>query len=133
MGSYMAHWLTMPARTERDALPRIYGVNWFRKDADGTFLWPGFGDNARVLEWICRRLDGDPTGETTPIGVVPTADDLDTEGLDVPPDALAAALAVDPDEWTRELPGIRDYLAQFADRLPPELLVQLDALESRLG
>jgi phosphoenolpyruvate carboxykinase (GTP) len=133
MGSYMAHWLTMPTRTERDALPRIYGVNWFRKDADGNFLWPGFGDNSRVLEWICRRLDGDAMGETTPIGVVPTADDLDTEGLDVTPDALAAALAVDRDDWRRELPGIREDFAQFGDRLPPELLVQLDALESRLG
>jgi phosphoenolpyruvate carboxykinase (GTP) len=133
MGSYMAHWLTMPSRTERDALPRIYGVNWFRKDADGNFLWPGFGDNSRVLEWICRRLDGDATGETTPIGVVPTADDLDTEGLDVSPAALAAALAVDPEDWRRELPGIHEDFAQFGDRLPPELVVQLDALESRLG
>jgi phosphoenolpyruvate carboxykinase (GTP) len=123
----------MPTRTDRAALPRIYGVNWFRKDAEGRFLWPGFGENSRVLEWICRRLDGDAGGASTPIGVVPTPDDLDTDGLDVSPDALGAALAVDAEEWKRELPGIRDYFGQFGDRLPDGLLVELDALESRLG
>jgi len=133
MGDYMAHWLTMPARTDRSALPRIYGVNWFRKGEDGGFLWPGFGDNSRVLEWICRRIDGDAGGATTPIGVVPTPDDLDTAGLDVTPEAIDAVLAVDAEEWKRELPGIREYFAQFGDRLPPELDAQLDALESRLG
>jgi phosphoenolpyruvate carboxykinase (GTP) len=133
MGSYFAHWLSMPDRTDRAVLPRIYGVNWFRKDADGRFVWPGFGENSRVLEWICRRLDGDAGGETTPIGVVPTAADLHTEGLDVAPDALAAALAVDPEEWLRELPGIREYFARFGERLPAELRTQLDALESRLS
>ncbi len=133
MGDYFAHWMTMPSRTDRAALPRIYGVNWFRKDADGRFVWPGFGENSRVLEWICRRLDGEADGTTTPIGVVPSPADLDTDGLDLPPEALAAALCVDPEEWKAELPGIRAYFEQFGDRLPPELLVQLDALESRLG
>ncbi|HEX5588189.1 MAG TPA: phosphoenolpyruvate carboxykinase (GTP), partial [Acidimicrobiia bacterium] len=83
MGDYFGHWLSMTSRTEEANLPRIYGVNWFRKDADGKFLWPGFGENSRVLEWICRRLDGEDTGRTTPIGVVPTADDLVLDGLDV--------------------------------------------------
>ena len=86
-----------------------------------------------MLEWICRRLDGEAGGAETPIGVVPTAADLDADGLDIPPAALEAALAVDPADWKRELPGIREYFAEFGDRLPPRLVEQLDALESRLG
>src|SRR6478752_1846798 len=108
MGDYMAHWLSMTDRTEEASLPTIYGVNWFRKDRDsGKFLWPGFGENSRVLEWIFRRLDGDAAGADTPIGVVPTPSDLDLDGLDVSPDAVAAALAVDADEWRRELPTLQ--------------------------
>ena len=83
MGDYFAHWLSMTGRTDEASLPTIYGVNWFRKGDDGSFLWPGFGENSRVLEWICRRLDGDAGGAETPIGVVPTAADLDADGLDL--------------------------------------------------
>jgi phosphoenolpyruvate carboxykinase (GTP) len=108
-------------------------VNWFRKDADGNFLWPGFGENSRVLEWICRRLDGDASGADTAIGVVPTPGDLDLAGLDVPADDIAAALAVDDDAWRAELPGIREYFEGFGERMPRELLEQLDALEARLA
>ena len=85
----------MTERTDEASLPAIYGVNWFRKGEDGTFLWPGFGENSRVLEWICRRLDGDAAGADTAIGVVPRPDDLDLDGLDVSRDDIAAALAVD--------------------------------------
>jgi phosphoenolpyruvate carboxykinase (GTP) len=133
MGDYFAHWLSMPGRTDEASLPTIYGVNWFRKGDDGSFLWPGFGENSRVLEWICRRLDGDASGAPTAIGVVPGAADLDLDGLDLSPAELEAALAVDPEEWKRELPGIREYFAEFGDRLPAQLTEQLDALEARLA
>jgi phosphoenolpyruvate carboxykinase (GTP) len=133
MGDYMAHWLSMTSHTDESKLPRIYGVNWFRKDADGSFLWPGFGENSRVLEWICRRLDGDDTGTVTAIGTVPTADDLVLDGLDVPAGAVEAALTVDLDEWRAELPGIRAYFDELGERLPAELRDELTALEQRLS
>src|SRR4051795_9903219 len=125
MADYFSHWLSMAQRTDEASLPSIYGVNWFRKDADGRFLWPGFGENSRVLEWICRRLDGDTAGADTAIGVVPTTADLELAGLDVPADDIAAALAVDDDAWRAELPGIREYFEGFGERMPRELLEQL--------
>jgi phosphoenolpyruvate carboxykinase (GTP) len=133
MGDYFAHWLSMTQRTDEASLPTIYGVNWFRKGDDGRFLWPGFGENSRVLEWIVRRLDGDAGGAETAIGVVPTADDLDLSGLDVPAEDLAAALIVNDDDWKRELPGIREHFAKFGDRLPPALVAELESLAERLG
>jgi phosphoenolpyruvate carboxykinase (GTP) len=133
MADYFAHWLSMAARTDEASLPAIYGVNWFRKDADGNFLWPGFGENSRVLEWICRRLDGDAAGADTAIGVVPRPGDLTLEGLGVSEDEVAAALAVDDDAWKAELPGVREYFEGFGERMPRELIAELDALESRLG
>jgi phosphoenolpyruvate carboxykinase (GTP) len=123
----------MAERTDEASLPAIYGVNWFRKDADGNFLWPGFGENSRVLEWICRRLDGDASGTATAIGVVPSPDDLTLDGLDVSHDDVTAALAVDAAAWQAELPGVREYFESFGARMPGELLEQLDALEARLG
>jgi len=134
MGDYFSHWLSMTSRTDTSALPRIFGVNWFRKDADGKFLWPGFGDNSRVLDWICRRLEGDADGLDTPIGTVPRASDLALDGLDDA--ALAnvdAALSVHPEEWKRELPTMHEHLDSFGDRLPPALRDELVALEERLG
>jgi phosphoenolpyruvate carboxykinase (GTP) len=133
MGDYIAHWLSMTARTDEAKLPRIYGVNWFRKDADGKFLWPGFGENSRVLEWIVRRLDGEQTGRNTPIGVVPTADDLDLDGLDVARAQVDAALDVDLEEWRAELPGIKAHFDELGERLPDALRDELAALERRLA
>ena len=133
MADYFTHWLSMAQRTDEASLPGIYGVNWFRKDDDGNFLWPGFGENSRVLEWICKRLDGDGSGNDTAIGVVPGPDDLDLDGLDVPAADIAAALAVDDAAWKAELPGIREYFAGFGERMPRELVEQLDALEARLA
>ena len=134
MGDYMAHWLTMTDRTEEASLPTIFGVNWFRKHPEtGKFLWPGFGENSRVLAWIFRRLDGDASGAVTPIGIVPHADDLDLTGLDVSPSDLAAALAVDPEEWKRELPTLRAAFDALGERLPAALRDELEALEDRLG
>jgi phosphoenolpyruvate carboxykinase (GTP) len=133
MADYFAHWMSMAERTDEASLPSIYGVNWFRKSDDGTFLWPGFGENSRVLEWICRRLDGDASGVDTAIGVVPRPEDLTLEGLEVSDADVAAALAVDDAAWKAELPGIRAYFAEFGDRMPRELVEQLDALEDRLS
>jgi phosphoenolpyruvate carboxykinase (GTP) len=133
MADYFAHWMSMAERTDGASLPAIYGVNWFRKGEDGKFLWPGFGENSRVLEWICRRLDGDASGANSAIGVVPRPEDLVLDGLDVNEADVAAALFVDDDAWKAELPGIREYFAGFGDRLPRELVEQLDALEERLS
>jgi phosphoenolpyruvate carboxykinase (GTP) len=133
MGDYFGHWLKIGQSTDADKLPRMYYVYWFRKDADGKFLWPGFGENSRVLEWICERLDGDASGEDTAIGVVPRPEDLELDGLDVSTDDVAAALAVDTADWRAELPGIREYFERFGDRMPRGLLEQLDALEARLA
>jgi len=132
MGDYFAHWLSMAEHTDESKLPAIYGVNWFRKGPDGRFLWPGFGENSRVLEWICRRLEGEGGGAETPIGVVPSPDDLRLDDLDLPVADVAAALTVDPDEWRRELPGVHAYFDEFGDRLPAALREELEALETRL-
>ena len=133
MGDYFAHWLSMPGRSDESKLPRIYGVNWFRKDRDGSFLWPGYGDNSRVLDWICRRLEGDADAVDTPIGAVPRPEDLNLEGFDAVAAAkTAAALAVDVDAWRAELPTIREHFDRFGDRLPAPLRDELDALETRL-
>ncbi|HEY4396422.1 MAG TPA: phosphoenolpyruvate carboxykinase (GTP), partial [Acidimicrobiia bacterium] len=99
MADYFAHWLSMNGRTDESKLPRIYGVNWFRKDADGKFVWPGFGENSRVLEWVFDRCEGTAGAEETVVGFVPGPADLDVEGLDTTPDAIATAVRVDPDEW----------------------------------
>jgi phosphoenolpyruvate carboxykinase (GTP) len=133
MGDYFAHWLSMPERTDESKLPRIYGVNWFRKDADGKFLWPGYAENSRVLEWICRRLEDDADATDTAIGAVPRAEDLVLDGLSETDQARAAdALRIDAEEWRRELPTIREHFDSFGDRLPAELRDELAALEQRL-
>jgi phosphoenolpyruvate carboxykinase (GTP) len=133
MGDYFTHWLSMTDRTNEANLPRIYGVNWFRKDTDGRFVWPGFGDNSRVLEWICRRLEGEAEGTDTAIGTVPRAEDLVLDGLDASPTQLELALRVDADEWRAELATMHEHFARFADRLPAALLDELAALEQRLS
>jgi phosphoenolpyruvate carboxykinase (GTP) len=132
MGDYFAHWLGMPERTDASKLPRIYSVNWFRKGADGKFLWPGFGDNSRVLEWICLRLEGEADAADTPIGAVPRPSDLVLEGLDVLMSDVQAALAVNPDEWRAELPTMREHFDQFGDHLPAALIDELNRLERNL-
>ncbi|WP_210493865.1 phosphoenolpyruvate carboxykinase (GTP) [Patulibacter sp. SYSU D01012] len=132
MGDYMGHWLEI-GQTPGAKLPKIFYVNWFRKDDDGHFLWPGFGENSRVLEWIFRRCDGEGEVVETPIGLVPTADDLNTEGLDLPREDLEHVLAVDPEAVKAELPQIRTHLEQFGDRLPAAIRLQLESLEQRLG
>ena len=134
MGDYFAHWLKLGAEAADPAkLPRIFYVNWFRKDAHGRFLWPGFGDNARVLKWIADRLDGCVEVEDKAIGRLPNRHDLDLQGLDLSDDAVTALLAVDDDEWRAEAERIRRDYARFGDRLPAALTAELGALEARLA
>ncbi|HEX2410438.1 MAG TPA: phosphoenolpyruvate carboxykinase (GTP) [Solirubrobacteraceae bacterium] len=132
MADYFGHWLKI-GRTDGVKLPGIFYVNWFRKGEDGKFLWPGFGDNSRVLAWIFRRLDGDVGAQETVAGNVPRPQDLETEGLDISDEQLAELLRVDEDGVREEVDQIREHLAQFGGRLPPELHAQLEALERRLA
>jgi phosphoenolpyruvate carboxykinase (GTP) len=133
MAEYFRHWLEMGTRTDASKLPRIFYVNWFRKDEDGKFIWPGFGENSRVLEWVFERCDGNAEAVETPIGRVPAPGALNVEGLDLDAQDLEYLLAVDEDAVRSELPQIREHLGKFGDRLPEPLRAQLEALEQRLG
>ena len=132
MGDYFAHWLTMPGRTDPANLPRLYYVNWFRQDASGRFIWPGYGDNSRVLKWVFERVTGSGAAVDTPIGRLPAPGALDVEGVDVSPEGLAAITSVDVDGWLAELPLIRSHYQQFGDRLPGALWSELNDMEARL-
>ncbi|HRC00383.1 MAG TPA: phosphoenolpyruvate carboxykinase domain-containing protein, partial [Dermatophilaceae bacterium] len=110
-----------------------YQVNWFRKDKDGHWLWPGFGDNSRVLKWVVERLEGEADAVETPVGLVPAPGAIDTEGLDMAPDDIAKAVAVDVDEWRAELPLIEEWFAKIGDRLPEQLRAELEGLKARLA
>jgi phosphoenolpyruvate carboxykinase (GTP) len=134
MGDYFAHWLKIGRLADETKLPRLYWVNWFRKDPEtGSYLWPGFGENSRVLKWVIERLDGKAGAVETAIGHLPTPDALDTEGLDLSAETLAELLRVDHEAWKAELPLISDHFAFVGERLPEELPKQLDQLEQRLG
>jgi phosphoenolpyruvate carboxykinase (GTP) len=132
MADYFGHWLTI-GRREGARLPKVFYVNWFRKGDDGKFLWPGFGDNSRVLEWIFRRCDGEGEVRETPIGLVPAEGDLDVDGLAISPEQVRALLAVDEEAVRAELPQVREHLAKFGDRLPAEVRRQLERLEEGLA
>jgi phosphoenolpyruvate carboxykinase (GTP) len=132
MGDYFAYWLSIGREHDVAKLPRIFYVNWFRKDGDGRFLWPGFGDNSRVLEWVFRRCEGAAEAVDTAIGRVPAPGSLNLRGVEVAPADIDELLRVDPAEWREELASIREHLATFGEQLPGELLGQLDALHARL-
>lgn len=132
VGDYLRHWLEIGKKTTPDKLPRIYYVNWFRKDSSGKWLWPGFGENSRVLKWIFERVSEEGKAVRTPIGYMPTPDAIDTEGLDVSEADMAELLKVNRDEWLSEVESIRQHYAGYGERLPKELHEQLDALEKRL-
>ena len=132
MADYFGHWLEC-GRRDGAELPKIFMVNWFRKNDAGKFIWPGFGENSRVLAWIFRRCDGEADAVETPIGLVPSMDALDTEGLDLSPDAMGELLKVDTEEWKAQLPQMHEHFAQFGDDLPDPLRRQLRLLEERLG
>ena len=132
MGEYFAHWIEM-GKTLGDKAPKIFNVNWFRLDDEGNFLWPGFGDNMRVLLWILDRCEGKAHANETPIGFVPSADDIDIDGLDMSKETLASILEVDNDIWRKEAEGIEEFYKKFGDHLPEELAEQLRELKARLG
>src|ERR1700710_1357231 len=132
MAEYFAHWLKL-GKTDGIQLPKVFYVNWFRKDDEGKFLWPGFGENSRVLEWVFRRCQGEGEAVETAIGLLPTPDDLNTDGLELSDAALQELLTVDEELSRQQLPQIKEHLAKFGDSLPSEVAAQLDALEQRLG
>jgi phosphoenolpyruvate carboxykinase (GTP) len=132
-GDYFSHWIRMGKDQDASKMPRIYYVNWFRRDQDGGFLWPGFGENSRVLKWVVERIDGQAEAVETPIGHVPTPASLDTDGLGLTQEALAAALEVDVEEWKAEIPQITEWFEKFGEDLPATLWTELDALKARLG
>ena len=133
MGDYFAHWLRLGAISDPAKLPKLYYVNWFRKDAEGSFLWPGYGENSRILKWVIERAEGRAAAVDTPIGFVPPVDAIDTTGLDVTPEALSAALGVDPKEWLQELPLVAEHYDQFGGRLPGAMHEELAELTKRLS
>ena len=133
MADYWAHWLSFKGRMQTDRLPRVFYVNWFRKSPDGRWLWPGFGENSRVLEWIFHRCAGAAEAVATPIGLLPAPGAISTEGLNVSSEDMAELLRVDVEEWRGEVPRIAQHYGQFGDHVPPELRAQLEALRARLG
>ena len=133
MADYWGHWLDVGRASTPEALPRIFYVNWFRRAPDGRFLWPGFGENSRVLEWMFRRCDGEAEAEETPIGLLPAPGDLDTTGLEISAEDLAELLRVDGPTILAEMPQFEEHYARFGDRLPAELAAQLATMRARLG
>ncbi len=133
MADYFSHWLKIGSLSSAAALPKIFYVNWFRKGDDGRWLWPGYGENSRVLEWVFERCAGRGDATETAIGYVPTATAINIEGLKVSPADLDELLTVSVDDWRREVPSIREHFATFGDHLPAALHAQVDALAARLG
>jgi phosphoenolpyruvate carboxykinase (GTP) len=133
MADYWSHWLKIGEQLEESNLPRIFYVNWFRKSADGRFLWPGFGENSRVLNWIFDRCAGRGEAEESPIGWVPANGAITTEGLNISKEDLAEVMAVNPSEWEQEVPLIEEYYRTYGERTPPELYAELEALAARIA
>ena len=133
MGDYFAHWLEIGEATDADKLPRLFWVNWFRRGEDGSFLWPGFGDNSRVLAWVVQRVAGDAGAVDTPIGRVPAPGAIDTTGLDIDAETLDRLVEVDAESWRRELPQLDEHYRKLGDHVPADLREQLTELEKRLA
>ncbi|MGC4933318.1 phosphoenolpyruvate carboxykinase (GTP) [Gordonia sp. DT30] len=133
VGDYFAHWINLGKNADASKLPKVFYVNWFRRGDDGRFLWPGFGENSRVLKWIIGRIEGENEGVNTPIGIVAKPDEIDISGLDLPAEDLAAALDFDEDEWRRELPLIEELFEFVGEKLPTSLADELAQLKQRLA
>ena len=131
MGDYWQHWLDMGKIIKNP--PKIFHVNWFRTDSEGHFIWPGFGDNMRVVMWILARCEGKADAVETPIGYVPTIDGINTEGLNISKETMKELLSVDKELWLEDCKGIREFYKQVGDRVPKELYDELDSLEKRLA
>jgi len=132
MGDYFGHWLAIGKKTSAEKLPRIFYVNWFRTDENGKFLWPGYGENSRVLKWIFERCDNQAHAKDTPLGRLPEVADLDLSGLEMPVANLAKLLSVDVEGWRAELPLIEKHFAQFGEHLPHGLKEEVKHLARRL-
>src|SRR5918995_1506009 len=132
-GDYFGHWIALGKEADAVKLPKIYYVNWFRRDDDGDFLWPGYGENGRVLKWVVERLEGIAAAAETPIGHVPALEGLDVDGLDLTREQIESCLRVDEEEWKAEVPRITQWFERFGDKLPTRLWAELDGLKSRLG
>ncbi|HEU4866755.1 MAG TPA: phosphoenolpyruvate carboxykinase (GTP) [Actinomycetota bacterium] len=133
MGDYLSHWLSIGAKGDTSKLPGMFYVNWFRKDANGKFLWPGFGENSRVIAWVCDRVSGKGEAVDTPLGRVPAPGSLNTEGLDISDEELANLLAVNVEDWKAEAASIAEHYNNLGERMPQELKDELAKLEERLG
>jgi phosphoenolpyruvate carboxykinase (GTP) len=131
MGDYFQHWLDM-GNEVGDKAPKIFNVNWFRTDAEGNFIWPGFGDNLRVLLWILDRCEDKVTADKTAIGYLPKAEDINIEGLDISKDTLKGLLGVDKELWNVDAQNIEEFYGKFGDRLPKELSKELVDLKKRI-
>ncbi len=131
MADYFGHWLKLGER-EGAKLPKVFLVNWFRKDDEGKFIWPGYGENSRVLEWIFRRCNGEGETVESPIGLLPAAGELNIDGLDISEEALSELLSVEPERFKQQLPQVKEHLDRFGDQLPQQLQDQLASLEARL-
>ena len=132
MADYWGHWLTIGNFTQAAKLPKIYSVNWFRKDANGKFLWPGYGDNSRVLDWVIRRLEGTAQAVETPIGNIPASGELDLQGLSISDEQMNELFAINPQSWLAECDLTEQYYAKFGDRVPAALVQELQGLRDRL-
>tara|TARA_B100000029_G_scaffold217152_1_gene214959 strand:+ start:3168 stop:4976 length:1809 start_codon:yes stop_codon:yes gene_type:complete len=133
VGDYIKHWIEIGKVDKSNKLPELFWVNWFRKDENGNFLWPGFGENSRVLKWILDRIDGNTQAIDTPLGLLPEIDGIDTKGLDVDSSAMAKLLEVNSESWAEEIPLIEEHLGSIGERLPVEMTSQLNDLKSRIG
>ena len=132
MADYFGHWLEMGNKMDPEKAPKIFHVNWFRQDDEGNFMWPGFGDNMRVLLWILDRCEGKAEAVESAIGYMPKPEDIDITDLDIDMEALKALLTVDKDVWNEDVENQKEYFAQFGDRLPAAIKKQLEILENNL-
>lgn len=131
MADYFAHWIKIGKKLGKKA-PKIFFVNWFRKDEKGKFIWPGYGENVRVLKYVIDRLEGKNGGQETVIGILPKAGDIDVKGLDVNSQAMSELIAIDKDGWRKEIKSIEEFYAKFGSRIPKELMKELANLKSRI-
>ena len=132
MADYFSHWLSFAENNSEENLPKIFQVNWFKKSSDGKFLWPGFAENIRVLDWIIGRLEGSNQGQESLVGTVPRAGELKTAGIDVDQSTLDELLEIDPEAWSKEVESIKEFFEEFGERMPKQLFEELEKLEARV-
>jgi phosphoenolpyruvate carboxykinase (GTP) len=131
MGDYWKHWFEM-GNALGDNAPKIFYVNWFRKSSDGRWLWPGFGENSRILKWMCERIEGKAGANKTSVGLMPSKNDLDLEGLDMDDLDISELLSVDSAKWALEIPEIEEFVSSFGDHLPARMRIQIEKMKERL-